>query len=63
MSDGGWLLARLCQPRLILRSPDADDDNYFARNCVGSELQTVGGESIKMSLKKSSNSTFIFKAL
>ena len=61
MSDGGWLLARLSQPRLILGSPDAD--NFFARNCVGSELQTVGGESIKMSLKKSSNSTFIFKAL
>ena len=53
MGDGGW--------RMILGSPDAD--NFFARNCVGSELQTVGGESIKMSLKKSSNSTFIFKAL
>ena len=26
MGDGGWLLARLSQPTLILRSPDADND-------------------------------------
>ena len=63
MGGGGRLLARVSQPTLILRSPDADCDNVFARNCVGSELQTVGGKSIKMPLKKSSNSTMIFKSL
>ena len=63
MGGGGWLLARVSQPTLILRSPDADGDNFFARNCVGSELQTVGEKSIKMPLKESSNSTMIFKSL
>ena len=63
MGGGGWLLARVSQPTLILRSPDADRDNFFARNCVDSELQTAGGKLIKMPLKKSSNSTMIFKSL